>query len=185
MGNLVANCGFESGDFAGWTLAGNDVPGEQGNLYGVEGVDPFDGIAPHSGSFQAYFADLDANATTLSQSIATTSGTSYTVTFYLAQDTATIPPYSNEFSASFGGTSLVSMTGAPVEGYTKYSYTAMATSSSTLLSLTLGNDLGEYLLDDVSVTAASRTSTPEPAALGLLLIPVILVLVKLKRATAS
>ena len=32
-GNLVANCGFETGDFTGWILSGNDVPAELGNLY--------------------------------------------------------------------------------------------------------------------------------------------------------
>src|SRR5580704_8216270 len=71
--NLLSNCGFESGDFTSWTLAGNDVPGQLGNLYGVEGTDPFPlpgGTAPFSGNFQAYFGDLNANATTISQEVA-------------------------------------------------------------------------------------------------------------------
>src|SRR5271154_972373 len=59
--NLVTNCGFETGDFTGWSLSGNDVPSELNNLYGVEGVDPLDGIAPHSGNFQVFIGDLESN----------------------------------------------------------------------------------------------------------------------------
>jgi hypothetical protein len=158
-GNLVANCGFETGDFTGWILSGNDVPAELGNLYGVEGTDPFDGISPHSGSYQAYIADLVANSTTLSETLTTIPGHEYLVSWYLAQDTAILAPYSNAFSVSFGPATLVSLTAVPVEGYTYYSSPATATSSSTTLSLTLGNDLGEFLLDDVTVSAV-----PEPAA---------------------
>ena len=87
-GNLVSNCGFETGDFTGWTLSGNDVPGQLGNLYGVEGADPFPmptGTAPHSGSYQAFFADLVSNATTLALTLATVSGHDYTVSFWLSQ----------------------------------------------------------------------------------------------------
>jgi hypothetical protein len=75
-------------------------------------------------------------------------------------------PYSNEFSASFGGTSLVSLTAVPVEGYTEYTYILDATSSSSLLSLTFGDDLGFFLVDDVSVVEDTVVTapTPEPPA---------------------
>ena len=164
----MANCGFETGDFTGWTLSGNDVPGELGNLYGVEGVDPFDGISPNSGNYQAYIADLVANATTLSQTIGTVAGDAYQVSFYLAQDTAIVAPYSNEFAASFGGDTLVSESAMAVQGYTYYSFSVDATSPSSTLSLTLGNDLGEYLLDDVSVIATPEPSSWMLAAAGVL-----------------
>jgi len=163
-GNLVANCNFQDDNFTNWTLAGNDVPGELGNLYGVEGTDPVDGISPIVGTTQAYFSDLDANATTLSQTLTTVVGTTYIVSFYLAQDTAVVSPYSNEFSVSFGSTSLASLTAVAVEPYTLYQYTAIATSTSTVLSFTIGNDLGEFLLDDISV------QTPEPSAWALALV---------------
>jgi hypothetical protein len=86
----------------------------------------------------------------------------------LVQDTAIGAGYSNEFSASFGGVSMVDLTELPVEGYTEYTYDFAATSSSSVLSFTLGNDLGEFLLDDVSVVAQS--TTPEPAAWALTMI---------------
>jgi hypothetical protein len=49
----------------------------------------------------------------------------------------------------------------PAEGYTKYTFSGVATGSASVLSLTFGNDLGEFLLDDVTVAA------PEPAAWSL------------------
>ena len=169
--NLVQNCGFETGDFTAWTTSGFDVTqGQLGNLYGVEGTDPFDGISPNSGSFQAFFADLDPNATTISQTLNTTAGVTYEVSWYLAQDTLPDPtvtcggtPCTNLLTVSFGGTTLTDVTGIPEQGYTLYSFTSEATSGSTVLSLTIGNSAGENLLDDVSVTA-----TPEPSPVFLL-----------------
>jgi len=164
VGNLVANCGFETGDFTSWTLAGNDVPGELNNLYGVEGTDPLDNISPHNGNDQAFFGDLDPNATTLSQTLSTNLGT-YIITFYLAQDTTpgNAAESENELLVSFGGVQLADLANIPIEGYTKYTYIGTATSASSVLSLTLGDGLGEELLDDVSVT-----QTPEPSSMMLL-----------------
>lgn len=166
--NLVANCGFETGEFTSWTISGNDTPFELGNLYGVEGVDPFDGMSPNSGLNQAYFADLVSNATTLSQTLATQAGDIYQISWFLAQDTDPASPYTNAFSASFGGNTLTDVTGLSAQGYTRYSYTMAAASSSTTLSFTLGNDLGEFLLDDISV------ATPEPGTRLLSLIGAVL-----------
>ena len=157
--NLIANCGFETGTFSSWTLTGTDVPVQLGNLYGVESIDPLDGISPFSGSFQAYFADLDANATSLSQSIATKPNDIYQISFYLAQDTAITAPYSNVFSVAFAGTKLTSLAALPVQGYTKYTFLAITEATSTPLSFSFGDDLGQLLLDDVVVT---DLGTPEP-----------------------
>ena len=52
----------------------------------------------------------------------------------------------------------------PEQGYTLYSYETVATGSSTTVSFTLGNSLGEFLLDDVSV------AVPEPSAWTLMLL---------------
>ena len=106
--NQVTNCGFETGDFTGWTLTGFDVPGELNNFYGVEGTDPFDGISPNSGGWQAYFADVVGNDTTISQTISTFAGTEYYISFYLAQDT---PPTSAPKPG--GGVSGTALTSSP------------------------------------------------------------------------
>jgi hypothetical protein len=158
--NIVSNCGFETGDFTSWTLTGNDTPGELGNLYGVEGIDPFPlpgGTAPHSGSFQAFFADLNADPTTLSQMLTTTPGEAYTVSFYLAQELVGPGTVNNSVDVTLGGVTVEDLTNVGVQGYTLYTGTVTTTSASSLLSLSFGNDIGEFLVDDVSV------ATPEPA----------------------
>jgi len=169
-GNVVLNCSFGTGDFTDWTVTGNDTPSEYDNLYGVElGQDPFDGIFPAGGSaYQAWFGDLDANATTISQTFNTTIGATYDISWFLAQDTKPDKTtdggaYSNEFKASFGSAVLVNLTGMPVQGYTEYSYVVTATATTSALSFTLGNGLGEFLLDDVVVT-------PEPSSWVLMIV---------------
>jgi len=157
--NVVTNCGFETGSFLGWTLTGNDVPGELNNLYGVEGVDPIDNIGPNSGSYQAYVGDLATNPLTLSQTVATSAGQAYYITFDLAQDTPGTVLYPNTVALLFNGVSLFSQTNIGMEGYKQYTFAGYAAASSTVLSITLGNSLGEFLLDDVSVTLAPEPST--------------------------
>jgi hypothetical protein len=171
-GNVVTNCGFETGSFSGWTLAGNDVPGQLNNLYGVEGADPFPlpgGTNPNSGNFQAFFSDQAADPTTLSQTLTTTSGKTYTISFYLAQELLGPGSVNNLALVTFGGTTIENLTNVPVEGYTLFTGTALASSGSTILSLEFGNDIGEFLLDDVVVsTPAVTTSVPEPSSWALL-----------------
>ena len=165
-GNLVTNCGFEAGDFSSWTLSGVDVDaGTEGNLYGVEGGDPF-GPGPHSGNSQAYFADQVANTTTMSQSIATTAGTSYTVSFWLAEATDGPGTNNNKFTASFGGAALTPLTNVTDQGYTEYTFSGIGSAGSTLLSFTFGNDVGQFQIDDIGVTGPAP-AVPEPTSLAL------------------
>jgi len=161
--NLVTNCGFESGDFpvgvTGWTIGGNTAnPG--GNYYGVDGFDA------NSGNFGAYMSQdffVGTAPVTLSETLATAVGTTYAVSFFLEQDTAPTTGYTHAFSATFGGTTLLSL--APtvalpgtVGSFTQYSYTATATAADTTVQFSFENDDRYWSFDDVSVTA-----TPEPS----------------------
>jgi hypothetical protein len=167
VGNLVINCGFETGNFTAWTLSGNDVPGELNNLYGVEGTDPYPtpaGTAPHSGNYQAYFSDLVSNSTTLSQTVATVAGQQYTLSFYLAQQLLGPGTVNNSVTVAFNGTTVATLSNVGVQPYELFTYDVTATAASALFSLNMGNDTGEFLLDDVSVRPV-----PLPASAWLML----------------
>jgi hypothetical protein len=72
---------------------------------------------------------------------------------------------SNSVTLNFGGNTIATFSNLPAQGYERFSFTAAASSSSSILSIAFGDDIGEFLLDDVSVTAV-----PEPASVGLMLI---------------
>jgi uncharacterized protein YhjY with autotransporter beta-barrel domain len=104
----------------------------------------------------------------LTQTVTTTVGTTYTLTFQLASDGET----PNEFKAIVGGTQLTSSTNLPAQGFTLYTYDYTATSTSTLLDFVFRDDPGFLSFADVffgipvSPTVAIRTQglTPNEAA---------------------
>jgi len=137
--NLITNPGFETGDFTGWTIFSH------GLVTSVVGT--FSGVSPHSGNFQGAFGGIS----TLGQSVATTSGASYTIDFWLANN-STSP---NSVSVMWGGVTLLSLTNQSAFGYTHYTFTETASTASTLLAFDLHTpNTSTWFLDDVSVNPA-------------------------------
>jgi hypothetical protein len=142
---IVTNGGFETGDFTGWTLSGNT------DFVGVT-----TGIA-HSGDFAAFFGP-DGSLGFLSQTLATTAGTTYELNFFLASGGQT----PSDFQVAFEGATYEQID-LPPFSYASESLTVIATGSSTLLQFGFRDDNGFFNLDDVSVNAV-----PEPDSLTLL-----------------
>ena len=167
--NLVANCGFETGDFTDWNTSNLIFTGVVGS--------GFDGLDPNSGTFWAALGNAGSDGI-ISQTLSTVSGQTYTISFYFGSDGGT----PNHFVASFGSNVLFSTTDEPGHGYQLYSFTEVATSVSTVLQFNERNDPSYLALDDISVVA----STPEPSSILLLLTVVLLGAVRfLKRAQAD
>jgi hypothetical protein len=152
--NLVANPGFEAGDFTGWTLSGADsAPSFNGIFYGVDLQDA------HSGTFGAYFGPV-GGVMTASQSMSVVPNTDYTISFWLAQAPTAAAPYTNSLAVSFGGQSWINQADVPQNPYTLYSLVGFSPSNSATLQFSFRNDTGFFSFDDVSV---APTPAPEPA----------------------
>ncbi|MGD0443031.1 MAG: PEP-CTERM sorting domain-containing protein [Edaphobacter sp.] len=157
-GNLVMNCGFETGDFTGWsgTLLNDPL--------GFADVDNFN---PFSGEDEASFGPFGPGDTLL-QSLNTVAGTTYTIQFALFNSSDPDANNVNNFSAAFGSTTGFSETNAPASSYYAVeTFTAVATGSTTDLTFTSENQLGFFDLDSVSVVA-DASPVPEPSSLMLL-----------------
>jgi hypothetical protein len=174
-GNLVTNGGFETGDFTGWTLSG-----DQGST-GVCDVSSCPGnFTPYEGSFAAYSGGV-GHKVSLSQEIATTPGQFYKLDFFLANPVAGDLGY---FEADWDGFAFEKVKTNLSFSWTEFSATEMATSSETELSFTFQNEPGYFFLDDVQVEQTAQT-TPEPGSLTLFGTGLMGILVTLRRKLLS
>jgi len=137
--SAILNGGFEAGTFTNWTASGN---------YGVSAVSPAVNYR-HSG---AYGAQLYANTSLgfLSQTLTTTPGTVYSISFWLYNPTSIT---NNEFRVSWNGAALLDMTNLPVTGWTNIQLMVTATASTSVLQFGYRNDTAYFGLDDVSVSS--------------------------------
>ncbi len=144
---LVTNGGFETGNFSGWTQVGNT---------GFTGVN---GGSANSGSFGAFFGPIGSTGG-ITQTLATTAGASYQVSFWLLSDGGT----PNVFNFNWdGGASELSFSNLGAQGFTQYVFTLMASGAATTIQFDFQDNPGFLLFDDVSVNAA----VPEPGSLAL------------------
>jgi hypothetical protein len=150
FGSPIVNGGFDAAGFAGWTV------GRAGS-----GSLLFEDPLPHGGTEAAWFGAVNGLDDAISQTLITTPGVSYDVTFWLAHGATDA---SNAFDVWWGDTPLLVLTNAGSFAGSERSYTVTATSDSTVLEFE-GRELRDYYyLDDVSVTAIP-VPTPEPGTL--------------------
>jgi hypothetical protein len=186
-GNIVTNCGFESGSFSGWSVTGNLYGGINGNYVGVDNGNP------NSGNYEAYFGAPSlygqtnsgtqyGPATTLSQTLPVLPGDYYEISFYLDNNGCSVSDnpgcgnYYNYSDAYFNGVLLTQQYNLPYSGaYDQYVFVVgtsggMNPYNPGVLSFDFTNDDDLFYFDDVTVDCIG--STPEPASL-LLVAPVL------------
>ena len=146
--NLIANGNFATGDFTHWTLGGNYTSGQ---IF----------IDPNAEGGSTYAAGLGSMGSdgTLSQTIATTAGQTYTLSFWLQNEGSA----GNDFKAIWNGQTLLSLTNAAQSGYTEYTYTVTATSSKTTLEFSAANNPSQWDLDNILLTANGTSPSPPPS----------------------
>jgi hypothetical protein len=148
---LVTNGSFETGDFTGWSLAGNT---------GFTGVEcPGVGFAgPGDGACDAFLGPVGSNGT-LSQTFATTPGRLYRIDFDFQPDGGN-PSF---FSATWDAQpALFTATNAASSPYQVLHFQALATAATTSLTFAFRDDPGFLRLDSVNV------QVPEPGTMALL-----------------
>ena len=117
--DLVANGGFETGDFTGWT--------QFGDTSFTFVFDP-NGGPVYDGSYSAAFGPLNGIGG-IGQILAANAGDQCQVDFWLSNLGGT----PNYFEADFDGAVLVSLTNDPGFGYTHFSYNVTVASANPAL----------------------------------------------------
>jgi hypothetical protein len=152
-GNLVLNCGFESGSFSNWTTA----PAATGSDFFV--FNP-----GYTGNFGAYFGAIGGLPDVINQNIATTPGHLYDLEFYLKSDGLTpngafVGYFSNAFHQLGQGTDI------PQFDWTLEDFTFVATTTFTRIFLGAQDAQGFLQFDDI--VFRDVTNVPEPFTLGI------------------
>ena len=157
--NIVTDPGFEDGIPGSYTGAMGDgwvVTAGTGAICNNSGAGCGSAGVAHAGT-QIGFLDWSNTLDTIAQTLTTVIGQTYTISYFVA---GTHP---NFLEVRFGGSTLF-IGNSPAKGvgspsdYVEYTFNPTATSTSTVLAFSGQRTVqGGILLDDVSVTASSRT----------------------------
>ncbi len=150
-GNLITNCGFETGDFTGWTQGGNL------GFTGVTSSAPY----VNSGTYGAYLGPVGSDGF-LTQTF-TGSGTHYNASFWLYNDGGTPNDFTVYWNGVDVGPDLLNVGGFAYTQYVAIPYLVGNVGANTI-SFGFRQDPAYWGLDDIVVTNA----VPEPGSLMLL-----------------
>ena len=142
--NLVQNGGFETGDFTDWSLSGNLGYTNVGN----------NPNAAHTGSYAAQLGAVGSDDF-MSQTLSTTAGTNYTLSFWHIYSSGAGP--TGDFAVQWNGSDVfgpVASTNPPSPlVWTEYSVSLTGTGSDTLTFVSR-NDPSYQGLDDISLSVS-------------------------------
>jgi hypothetical protein len=155
--DLVTNGSFGTGDFTGWNLSGDTS---------FAFVSSASAGAPSGSSYEAVLGTSGATGS-ISQSITTTAGQAYTVSFWLASDDYGKTP-TTYFQALWNGTVKTTNPGLPnysvgAFDYTQFVFTGVAAANTTTstISFNFQNDTAYHL------TGVSASAVPIPPTVWL------------------
>lgn len=146
--NLLVNPGFETGNFAGWSLSGSTA---------YEGVSSTFATTPYAGSYSAFFGAV-GSYNVISQTFATTPGDVYNVSFALDNSGG---PFS-EANLSWGGSQVWDLKPSSTFGWTEFGLNEQATGSSITVSIGFEQVPSYFNLDNTSVVDLTQNSSFVP-----------------------
>ena len=111
-----------------------------------------EGLCRRTVTLPLYFGPVGDTAT-ISQTVATTPGDQYCLSFYLANPVGGTP---NLFSVTFGNSSFSFTNFGMAFGWQQFVLTTVATADQTQLSFTFRNDPSYWFLDNVNVQQSGR-----------------------------
>ena len=152
--SIIQNGGFETGNFNGWTLAGNDIIGTNvynavvsaGSLIGNAGTNFI-----HSGAYGAFLGDTQL--ATLSQTLYTFPGQGYLLSFWLANP---VSGSGQQFLVNWNTNStstnrIYYLTNPPVMPWTNLTMVVIATGTNATLQFGAEDVSNGFGLDDVTL----------------------------------